>query len=357
MSIISCTSPRPSWEIFPTSSVTSAPSVSFSRRSSSPRRRTSSPRRGAGTSRHASNAADGAGDGGVGVGLARPGDAADLLAGDRRPDDEVAVRDARRVDAEALEQVRGGCAPCSAASRRQCSARDVALAASCPTARAIGTRLKPRPRSTRRWPAPGRAARTRRSGRSSARRSARPRSMSCPRSAIRTGCAASGVTRYWYQVMSQAKVSTVSALTPARGTIDTFGSPRLFATPATVRRNVDWLKRSAASTSASSSSESRRRIGSETTGSASSSRAPRSACHSVFWRLRRGCCCSAGETAWPSRTQPWSSATSLQSGHTSTNSWPSGEKRSVCSPISSVRSQIAHVRVTFAFVTLMEGPL
>ena len=53
---------------------------------------------------------DGAGDGGVGLGLARPGDAADLLTGDRRPDDEVAVGDARRVDAEALEQVRRGCA-------------------------------------------------------------------------------------------------------------------------------------------------------------------------------------------------------------------------------------------------------
>ena len=57
MSIISWTSPRPSCAIFPTSSVTSAPRASFSRRSSSPSSRTSSPRRGAGTSRHASNAA------------------------------------------------------------------------------------------------------------------------------------------------------------------------------------------------------------------------------------------------------------------------------------------------------------
>src|SRR6478735_10184781 len=53
MSIISCTSPSPSCTIFPTSSVTSAPSVSFSRRSSSPSSRTSSPRLGAGTSRQA----------------------------------------------------------------------------------------------------------------------------------------------------------------------------------------------------------------------------------------------------------------------------------------------------------------
>ena len=56
MSIISCTSPRPSCTIFPASSVTSAPSASFSRRSSSPSSRTSSPRRGAGTSRQASKA-------------------------------------------------------------------------------------------------------------------------------------------------------------------------------------------------------------------------------------------------------------------------------------------------------------
>ncbi len=56
MSIISCTSPRPSETILPTSSVTSAPSASFEARSSSPSRRTSSPRRGAGTSRQARKA-------------------------------------------------------------------------------------------------------------------------------------------------------------------------------------------------------------------------------------------------------------------------------------------------------------
>ena len=56
MSIISCTSPRPSWPILPASRVTSAPSASFSWRSSSASRRTSSPRRGAGTSRQTRNA-------------------------------------------------------------------------------------------------------------------------------------------------------------------------------------------------------------------------------------------------------------------------------------------------------------
>ena len=56
MSIISCTSPRPSDTIFPTSRVTSAPSASFEARNSSPSRRTSSPRRGGGTSRQARKA-------------------------------------------------------------------------------------------------------------------------------------------------------------------------------------------------------------------------------------------------------------------------------------------------------------
>src|SRR5579871_810304 len=57
MSIISCTSPRPSETILPASSVTTAPSAAFDARNSSPSRRTSSPRRGAGTSRQAAKAA------------------------------------------------------------------------------------------------------------------------------------------------------------------------------------------------------------------------------------------------------------------------------------------------------------
>ncbi len=48
---------------------------------------------------------------------------------------------------------------------------------------------------------------------------------------------------------------------------DAFGTPRLLAMPAIVRRYALSLKRSAASTIASSVSESRRRIGSSTTGS------------------------------------------------------------------------------------------
>ena len=56
MSIISCTSPRPSDTTLPTSSVTSRPSAALAPRSSSPSSRTSSPRRGAGTRRQARNA-------------------------------------------------------------------------------------------------------------------------------------------------------------------------------------------------------------------------------------------------------------------------------------------------------------
>ena len=51
MSTDSCTSPRPSWWILPTSIVTSAPSSSFFSRSALPSWRTISPRLGAGTSR------------------------------------------------------------------------------------------------------------------------------------------------------------------------------------------------------------------------------------------------------------------------------------------------------------------
>src|SRR5579863_6982257 len=56
MSIISCTSPRPSSRILPHSSVTSLARGSLAARSSSPRMRISSPRRGAGTTRQARNA-------------------------------------------------------------------------------------------------------------------------------------------------------------------------------------------------------------------------------------------------------------------------------------------------------------
>ena len=77
---------------------------------------------------------------------------------------------------------------------------------------------------------------------------------SWPRSTSRTGWAESGVTRYWYQEISQATVTTMSRLTPESGTIENVGAPRLFATPATVRRCALALKRLAASTTASSGS-------------------------------------------------------------------------------------------------------
>ncbi len=181
--------------------------------------------------------------------------------------------------------------------------------------------------------------------------------MSCPRSATRTGCEESGETRYWYHEMSQANVSTISALTPESGVIEACGSPSAFATPAIVRRNCVALKSSAASTRAISSSPRRRRIGSLTTGSTSSSRAPRSDCQSDRCRRRRTGCCSIGESATPSLTQPWSTAVFVQSGHTSTYLVPSGEYRSACSPCNSVRSQTTQVRVAVVLITRMDEPV
>ena len=57
MSIISCTSPRPSEGILPASNVTRRPRSALAARSSSPNRRISSPRRGAGTVRQVAKAA------------------------------------------------------------------------------------------------------------------------------------------------------------------------------------------------------------------------------------------------------------------------------------------------------------
>src|SRR5688500_9735396 len=55
MSIISCTSPQPSWRLFPISYETSLPSASLLRRKASPYCRTISPRLGAGINLHVSN--------------------------------------------------------------------------------------------------------------------------------------------------------------------------------------------------------------------------------------------------------------------------------------------------------------
>src|SRR5204863_5667801 len=88
---------------------------------------------------------------------------------------------------------------------------------------------------------------------------------SWPRSASRTGCAESRLTRYWYQERSQAIVTTISALSPESGIMLARGAPRLLAIPPTVRRKALALKRSAASTTASSGGERRRRTGSDAT--------------------------------------------------------------------------------------------
>src|SRR5258708_34562114 len=87
---------------------------------------------------------------------------------------------------------------------------------------------------------------------------------SCPRPSRRTGLSDSGETRYWYQEISQATVTTTSELTPDRTTTETFGDPSDLPMPPTVRRYCEALKRSAAPIIACSGSESRRRIGSET---------------------------------------------------------------------------------------------
>ena len=108
MSIISCTSPRPSWAILPVSSVTSAPSASFSRRSSSPSSRTSSPRRGAGTSRQRLEGRAALRDGGVGAGGVAARDAGEQLAGDGRAHLEIAVRERGAIESEPLEDVVDG---------------------------------------------------------------------------------------------------------------------------------------------------------------------------------------------------------------------------------------------------------
>src|SRR5215831_17430277 len=146
---------------------------------------------------------------------------------------------------------------------------------------------------------------------------------SWPRSASRTG-AESAVTRYWYQEMSHATVTTTSALTPDSVWIETFGVPRLFAMPLTVRRYWEELNRSAASTTASSASDRRRRNGSLAIGVSAAPRTPRNV--ESENRLRRRSGGIVGVDGEPSFSQPYSSAVSRQSWQTSTNeSFPFGE--------------------------------
>src|SRR5207342_1266204 len=141
---------------------------------------------------------------------------------------------------------------------------------------------------------------------------------SWPLPSRRTGLSDSGETRYWYQLMSHATVTTTSALTPESVTTETRGSPSDLLMPPTVRRYCDALKRSAASTIASSCSDNRRRIGSEaTTVSTSRGRVPSSVWSQLDLRRRRSAG-TVGDVGEPSRTQPYSIAVSAHSGHTST---------------------------------------
>src|SRR5919197_829680 len=61
-------------------------------------------------------------------------------------------------------------------------------------------------------------------------------SSSWPRRSSRTGCADSGLTRYWYHDRSHATVTASSPASPESGTMLARASPRLFAMPPTVRR-------------------------------------------------------------------------------------------------------------------------
>src|ERR687895_1102211 len=155
------------------------------------------------------------------------------------------------------------------------------------------------------------------------------------------GCGESKVTRYWYHERSQAIVITASWFEPESGTMLALAPPRLFEIPLTVRRKLDELNRSAASTTASSSRESRRKIGLSATGADSS--AARSKIDPRLSRLRLRSGAGAGVVGLPSFPQPCCRAVSWHSEHTSTKWRPSGEKRIARSPTSSVRSQIAHV--------------
>src|SRR6185369_1876069 len=110
----------------------------------------------------------------------------------------------------------------------------------------------------------------------------------------------------WYQEISHAIVTTTSAVTPDRGTIETVGRPRLRAMPPTVRRYCEELNRSAASTIASSASDRRRRIGSVAIGASAAARTPRKLLSENRLRLRSGAI--VGVVGEPSFSQPYSCA-------------------------------------------------
>src|SRR6478736_7990583 len=141
---------------------------------------------------------------------------------------------------------------------------------------------------------------------------------SCPRPSSRTGFSESGETRYWYQEMSQATVTTTSALTPESGMTDTRGEPSDLPMPPTVRRYCDALNTSDASTIATSASDRRRRIGSDATVSSTDLGRVPSSFETQPPARRFRSAGTVGVVGAPSRTQPYSSAVSAHSGQTST---------------------------------------
>ena len=108
MSIISCTSPRPSCAILPVSSVTSAPSASFSRAQLLAEQPHELAAAGRGDVAPGLERGGGALDGGVRAGGVRAAQVGEQLAGDRRAHLEIALAEERAVEADAVEDVIDG---------------------------------------------------------------------------------------------------------------------------------------------------------------------------------------------------------------------------------------------------------
>ncbi len=106
----------------------------------------------------------------------------------------------------------------------------------------------------------------------------------------------------------------LAQLVAALGEPDRLPRLRSFPIPAIVRRKALALKMSAASTIACSSPESLRRMGLEAGASGVSLREPRNESRV----LRPRSTGTTGVVGLPSLSQPYSTATSWQSGHTST---------------------------------------
>ena len=179
-------------------------------------------------------------------------------------------------------------------------------------------------------------------------------SRSCPRSAIRTGCAASGVTA----VLVPGDVpgeGEHGLLVHARERHDRRPSarPRLFATPATVRRKRGLVEEVGRLDERQLvvGEATQDRLGDDRLGLLVARAEQRLPERLLTFRGAGG---AAAQRDRVPLAHPAAVERDLAAERAHVDELvPSGEKRSVCSPIRSVRSQIAHVRVTLALVTLM----